>query len=81
LISDSDRKELIFEAEVYYDGMTDISKEFNELIRYLEEEVLKDELANSMNELRIAENKNDVDTVNRLLKKCQEISKKINELK
>ncbi len=80
-ISERDKKGYIFEAEIYYENMENIDKEFNELMKYFEEEVLKDELEKVMHELRISENKKDFESVDSILKKCQEISKKINELK
>jgi len=80
-LSEGDRKEFIFEAEVYYGDMKNIDKEFNELMKYLEEETLKEELAEVMEKLRISENKGETELINDILKKCQEISKKINELK
>ena len=80
-LSDGDKKEFMFEAEVYYGDMKNIDKEFYELLKYLEEEILKEELARTMEKLRISENKGDSKLTDDILKKCQEISKKINELK
>ncbi len=80
-LNEGDRKEFIFEAEVYYGDMKNIDEEFNELMKYMEEETLKEELADVMGKLRISENKGETESTNDILKRCQEISKKINELK
>ncbi len=80
-LNEDDKKEFIFEVEVYYGDMKNIDEEFNELMKYMEEETLKEELAEAMEKLRISENKGETELINDTLKKCQEISKKINELK
>lgn len=80
-MSESDKKECIFEAEIYYEDMKNIDKEFDELAKYLEENILKKELVETMEKLRMSENKKDDALTDSILKKCQDISKKINELK
>ncbi len=80
-IDDEERKKCIFEAEVYYDDTEKIKEELISLIAFLEGEILKEEFTETMNRLRIAENKGEADEVAKLLKQCQEISKKINSLK
>ena len=80
-LSEEDKKAYMIEAEVYYEGVSDLSREYNNLLLYLEEEVLKDRLAEAMERVRVCEKENDSDTVNQILKECQAISKRINEIK
>ncbi len=76
-----DKKKLIFEAEVYYSDMKNIDKEFDELMKYFEEEILKERLEKVMGKLRISENKNDPGVTDKILEECQKLSEKINKLK
>jgi DNA primase len=75
------KKELIFEAEIYYGDVEEIEKEFNELMYYLQSDILKEEFTFAMNELRTVEGKGDTEEAAKILKKCQDISKRINNLK
>lgn len=72
---------LVFEAELYYSAMDDPSKNMSELLNNLEEEILKKKLTEAMAELKKYELKEDEDKIGEYLKKCQEISFKINKLK
>ena len=81
ILDEEKRKVYIFEAEVYYGETKSIKKDFEELILFFKEEILKEEFTCAMGDLRIAENKGDVASVAKFLKLCQEISKKINNLK
>lgn len=80
-LTEGEKKEYMFEAEVYYGDTGDIEKEITQLMRYLEEEVLKERFDQMMSALRDAENKEDIARAAELLKQCQDISKRINELK
>ena len=80
-LPEQEKKMYMVEAEVYYEGVTDLSKEYRNLLLYLEEEVLKDRLADAMDRLRVCEKENDSDAVNQILKECQALSKRINEIK
>lgn len=74
-------KDLAFEAEVYYEGSTDLSREIDELIRNYEEEHLRERLAQEMERLRQAEATGNVEETSRILKECQAVSTALNRLK
>jgi DNA primase len=75
---ESDRaKELIFEAEVYYQGSEHVAQDMRELLVELEQEILKQEFTEAMDALRKAEIEGNETHIALLLKKCQEISKKL----
>ena len=76
-----DAKDLIFESELYYDGHEHLDREFAELLRNLEREVLEEQLAETMTSLALAEKKGESGQAEEFLKKCQELSQKINEIK
>lgn len=78
---DSPKEDLIFEAEVFYQGDTDIQKDVLELIDNLKEESLKEELENKMLMLRKAENEKNIELSGKILKECKEISEKIQNIK
>ena len=80
-VNEEKKKEYIFEAEVYYDKTEEIENELKSLLLYREEEVLKEEFTDTISKLRQAENSGDVKQSAEFLKQCQEISKKINNLK
>ena len=60
--------------------MDDLNKVLEDLFFNLEEEVLKKQFADIMKELFLAEKTSDKNRAEKLLVKCQEISKKINKL-
>lgn len=76
----SQKEELIFEAEVQCAG-GDIKKDVEELLANLEEEELQKAFIRSMNDLHSAEKEGNNEDISRLLKKCQELSNRINEIK
>lgn len=73
-------QELLFEAEVLFEGSTKLDKDIDELMFGLEERVLKDRLAKIMSELQIAEKKGDKAKAEELLRICQDISLKLSAL-
>ena len=81
------KDDLIFEAEVFYEGLPaqtgdiNVKKDVEELLRNLKEESLKEELAGKMRELNLAEQAGDKERSSQILKECQEINKKIRENK
>jgi len=79
-LNDDEKKEYIFEAEVYYSDTGGLAGEIKELIRYLRGETLKEEFEQAMGALRISENKGDVQAAAKSLKQCQKISDEINNL-
>ncbi|MEK7614499.1 MAG: hypothetical protein AAB428_02430 [Patescibacteria group bacterium] len=75
------KEDLVFESEVYYAGHERIPQELAELFRNLERELLEENFSKAMIEIAQAEKSGEGDKADELLKKCQEISKKINEIK
>ena len=73
--------DLIFEAEVFYGGGADITKDVDEMLSNLEEEYLKEELGRKMRELHIAEEEKDSQKSSKILKECQIINNKIQNIK
>lgn len=76
-----DIKDLIFESELYYAGHEHLNRELAELMRNLERELLEERFTETMNALSEAEKRNELPRAEEMLKKCQDISKKINEIK
>jgi len=72
---------MIFNAEVYFGENGDINTELNELLEGLEREILKDKLEATEIELRDAEKSKNHSLAANILKKFQELSKKINNFK
>jgi len=76
-----DKNQLILEAEIYFESSANLKQGANELILVLKEEVLKQELDLLLNKIRELENTSDEEGMSGLLKRCQEITKEINNLK
>jgi DNA primase len=75
------KNDLIFQAEMYYPDEDVLNSEISELFINFEKEVLEEKLSGAMQILRQAEqSKNDKD-IGEILKKCHEISKRINDIK
>ena len=73
--------DMIFESEMYYAGHDNLDREVGELIRNLERELLEEQFSNAMHALAEAEKRGRLDEAEELLKKCQELSGKINIIK
>jgi len=80
-ISDDEKRERIFEVELYFGEDKSVSDELEDLFRNLEAEMLKSEFQDAMNELKEAELSADNDKATELLKLCQDIGKKIDDNK
>jgi DNA primase len=78
VINVKDKNKMIFNAEVYFGEEDNIQIEFDELFTNLHKEILKNELELTAVKLRDAETKKDNGLANSILKKFQELSKKIN---
>jgi len=76
-----EREDLIFEAEVFYEDLVRLPKETEELLSNLREESLKEQLSVKMQELHNAEESKDTSKTAEILKQCQIISNKIEDLK
>ncbi len=75
------KEDLIYEAEVFYGDGIDLNRDVRELINNLIEENLREELARKMRELYEAEEARDVEKTQEILKECQIINNKIQDLK
>lgn len=73
--------DLIFEAEVFYQAGADISKDTEELLDNLRAEHWKEDLEQKMILLRRAESDKDAKLSVALLKECQELGAKIQNIK
>lgn len=76
-----EKEDLIFEAEVFYEDVTRLQKETAELLSNLNEEYLKEQLSVKMQELHLSEENKDTTKTAEILKECQIISNKIEDLK
>ena len=74
-------EDLIFEAEVFYTGGADVSKDAAEMIQNLKEEVLKEELASKMRELYLAEEAKDKAKSAQIFQECQDLNTRIQDIK
>jgi DNA primase len=77
---ESSPEELLFEAEVLFDGSKKIEQDIKELLHELEERTLKHKLSETMMELGLAEKRRDTGRAEELLRICQDISLKLSEL-
>jgi DNA primase len=77
----SNREALLFETEAYYNNRDTLGSDVSDLLHSLEEEDLKTKLLETMTQLHTAESMHDTVGSLELLKKCQQLSQRINELK
>ncbi|MEK7588444.1 MAG: DNA primase [Patescibacteria group bacterium] len=75
------KEDLIFEAETFYNTNLSLERDVGELLANLEEENLKEKLAKMMWSLQKAEEDKDVGKSNEILKECQIINNKIQDIK
>ncbi|MEI8339405.1 MAG: DNA primase [bacterium] len=80
-ISPEEKNDVIFQAEVLYQDIKDLDKEAEILIEELEEESLKKKFDTLMKQLTYAENNKQEAEASEVLKQCNEVSKRLNELK
>lgn len=81
--ADSKSAEIAFEAENYYSGLSEkqFNKESDYLLLNLQEEYLKRELGKYMIELKKTEKDKDQEKSISILKRCNDITKKLHQLK
>ncbi|MEK7586767.1 MAG: DNA primase [Patescibacteria group bacterium] len=77
----AEKDRLILEAELNYSDSARLETEFKELLKQVEIEGLKEELAEVFRQLKTAESSGDTSQVDSWLKKCQDISREINNLR
>lgn len=80
-VDDSDKEAAIFEAEQYYSGSSNVKKIIDELLNYLEEEILKRELQRLKREIMDAEKAKDKERITELITRSNEISSQMQKLK
>ncbi|MEK7151915.1 MAG: DNA primase [Patescibacteria group bacterium] len=76
-VSADEKRERVFEVEIYFEGERDVGHELGELFTQLEKEAARDAFAVAMGELKEAEESGDTTRVSKLLQKCQELAKQI----
>src|SRR3989339_425497 len=74
------RDELIFEAEARFHGNERVEDELKDMLRGLEEEIVRDKFAQKMAELKESETKGSIEEAQKLLAECQIISKELQAL-
>ncbi len=72
---------LVYEAELYYGDTTDLQKEAEELLGYVEEDYLKDQFGKAMVELQSAEREKKTEEVAAILKRCHDLSARLSARK
>jgi DNA primase len=72
---------LVFETESYYNNRDNLSSDISELLDNLKEEKLKKEFSDTMLLMHKAEMEKNTEESTRLFSLCQDISKKLNEMK
>jgi len=77
----SHKEDLIFEAEIFYTSDRFLERDVGELLSNLEEEYLKEKLAHMMWKLQKAEEDKDIQRSHEILKECQDINNKIQDIK
>lgn len=80
LYPEADRDAVTFEAEVGYLDSRNIDKHVAEMLGFLEEHALKEELASRMRELTTAEGAGDQARAREALAQCKEITERLNTL-
>ena len=76
-VSADEKRERVFEVEIYFEGERDVGHELGELFTQLEKEAARNAFAVAMGELKEAESSGDTTRVSKLLQKCQELAKQI----
>ncbi len=78
VLPDHDR--LIFEAEARFHGNENVQQEIEELLKNMEEEIIREKFSQKMQQLKGAETRGDIEQAQKLLAECQEISKQLHLL-
>ncbi len=80
-ISEDEKRERIFEVELYFVNTKSLEGELKDLFGNLEAEVLKTKFHNTMEQLKEAEFSGNNEEATKLLKLCQELGEKIDDNK
>jgi len=76
-IPEDEKRERVFEVELYFEGEKDIEREIRDLFSELEKETVRLDFAAAMRELKEAEADGDTKRAAVLLGKCQELAKQM----
>ncbi len=79
--TEGSKEDLIFEAEVFYNGDVDLKRDVEELLINLREERLKEKLTKKMGELRNFEAQKDIGGSSKILEEINEINNNIQNIK
>ncbi len=74
------RDKLIFEAEARFHGNENVQREIEELLKNMEEEIMREKFSEKMKQLKEAETRGSIEQAQKLLVECQEISKQLHLL-
>lgn len=77
---ESERGKILFEIELQYGQDSNLKAIMNELLKHFEEEILKDDFAKTMENLKKLEALHDIDAINKELGRTKEISEKLSGL-
>ena len=80
-ISETEKDELIFQAEITYSDLKNLKKEITELLLNFELDYLKQLFSAKMSELAVAEKEKNAEKAIKILKECQTLSSRIELLK
>lgn len=80
-IPEKQREDMALYSEVHYGGHENMASEIEELLASLEKEILQERYEKSNNDLKKAEKEGNGDLISEILKECQDIQKRIHEIK
>ena len=80
-MTESARQDLEFQAEMYYSADSHLSMHIKELLFTLERSILEEKFTRLLSELKSAESANNVLSARSILKECQDLSHRLEELK
>lgn len=78
---EQEKDKLVLSAEIFYSGLEDVKKEFENLVRELEKENIKYQLEEIANRIRRLEASEDNGTLNQCLNHFYDLTKRLSELK
>ncbi|HYC34741.1 MAG TPA: DNA primase [Candidatus Paceibacterota bacterium] len=76
-----DKESVLFEAEMHYANSPNLSAVINDTLFFLEDEILKEKFAETMEKLKRAESKGDKSEIEKITKECHQLSIQLSELK
>lgn len=77
----TEKEELIFEVESYYDKKETLEKDLAELLALFEEDILRDHFLIEMTKLEKAERDGKEEDAKKILSRCQDISIRLSQIK